>query len=201
MLFCITNKKSIKVKNFYTLIQNIIKANVNAIILREKELATEELLEIAMKIKKLTEGTNTSLIVNSNIEVANKVNADGYHVSFKDFVEGEAKYKGLLGVSVHSIKEAVIVDEKGADYILVSHIFETKCKEGLKPKGLKFIEEIKKRVRIPIIALGGINTTNIESVIKSGADGVAVMSYIMTSMEPYNATKSLKDKLPQKNKF
>ncbi len=86
------------------------------------------------------------------------------------------KKKFNVGVSVHSLEEGIMADKKGCSYILASHIFPTKCKDGLKPKGVEFIQELKKVVTCPIIALGGISPENAQSVIDSGAHGVALMS-------------------------
>ena len=81
-----------------------------------------------------------------------------------------------VGVSVHTVEEGILAYRKGAKYLLASHIFETKCKVGLEPKGVEFISEIRKCVKCDIIALGGINLENYIKVIESGANGIAVMS-------------------------
>ena len=134
-----------------------------------------------------------SLIVNGNQKVAEKIDADGYHISYKDLINNNIKYHKLLGVSVHSIDEAILAENKGADYILASHIYHTKCKNGFQPKGTAFITAIKKKVEIPVIALGGINPQNVRTVYLAGADGVAVMSYVMASEDPYKATINMSD--------
>ncbi|MGM9964680.1 MAG: thiamine phosphate synthase, partial [Clostridium sp.] len=96
-----------------------------------------------------------------------------------------------VGVSVHSLEEAIYADENGADFILVSHIFATKCKEGLKPKGVDYIKEVKAKVSCKVVALGGINTENYNEVIKAGADGIAIMSLLFESKNIHETIKKI----------
>ncbi|KGG80058.1 thiamine monophosphate synthase [Caloranaerobacter azorensis H53214] len=195
MLYLITNRKIIKKDSFIKVIEYAVKGGVDVVILREKDLSYNELLPIAVKLKNILDGYNIPLIVNGNLDVAKNIKASGFHTSFDRFIKEKIEFKGLLGVSVHSLEEAIISEEYGANYILASHIFETECKKGLKPKGIKMIEEIKRNVKIPVIALGGINHKNIDKVLSAGADGIAVMSYIMASEEPFLSAKKLKMKI------
>ena len=86
------------------------------------------------------------------------------------------KFNYNVGVAIHTVEEGILAHNKGAKYILASHIFKTKCKEGLEPKGIQFISELREYVNCEIIALGGINYDNYMNVIEAGADGIAVMS-------------------------
>ncbi|QEK10998.1 thiamine phosphate synthase [Crassaminicella thermophila] len=193
MLFLITNRKILRKGTLDEVIEKAVSAKVDAIILREKDLCYEKLLLVAKKIQKKIQGKNILFIINSNLEVAKAINADGYHVGFNDFIKRNFNWQGLLGVSVHSLEEAVFAQKQGASYLLASHIFETDCKKGLEPKGIDFIKEMKKNISIPIIALGGIKPENVKQVLSAGAKGVAVMSYIMASIDPYTSAKKLKD--------
>ncbi|WP_427340154.1 thiamine phosphate synthase [Caloranaerobacter sp. DY30410] len=195
MLYLITNRKIIKKDSFYEVIEDAVKGGVDAVILREKDLSYNELLPIAVKLKNILSSYNIPLIVNGDLDIAKNIKAAGFHTSFDRFIKEKIEFKGLLGVSVHSLEEAIISEKYGASYILASHIFETECKKGLKPKGIKMIEEIKMNVKIPVIALGGINHENIDKVLSAGADGIAVMSYIMASEEPFLSAKKLKVKI------
>ncbi|SHH57829.1 thiamine-phosphate pyrophosphorylase [Caloranaerobacter azorensis DSM 13643] len=195
MLYLITNRKIIKKDSFIKVIEDAVKGGVDVVILREKDLSYNELLPTAVKLKNILDGYNIPLIVNGNLDVAKNIKASGFHTSFDRFIKEKIEFKGLLGVSVHSLEEAMISEEYEANYILASHIFETECKKGLKPKGIKMIEEIKRNVKIPVIALGGINHENIDKVLSAGADGIAVMSYIMASEEPFLSAKKLKMKI------
>lgn len=204
MLFLITNRKIVKNNDFYEVIKKAIEGGVDSLILREKDLSSEELENVGNKIKRIIDeysnedkrgNKKPQLIINGNRKVAEKIGADGYHLGFRDFIESKRTFKGLLGASVHNVDEAVVAEQKGANYVLASHIFPTKCKEGLEPKGIKFIEEIKSKVSIPVIALGGINQGNAKRVMDYGADGVAVMSYIMSSDDPYKSAQLIKREL------
>lgn len=102
------------------------------------------------------------------------------------------KINRKIGVSVHSVDEAIEVEKLGANYILAGHIYETKCKEGLKGRGETFIKDIRKKVSILIIAIGGITDKNTANVIKSGATGIAIMS---SAMKKPNTILTLKKQL------
>lgn len=195
MLYLVTNRKLIQSKDFYNVIEQASLGGIDALILREKDLSSKELLKVAKKIKKILYKKNIKFIINGNIEVAKKIKAYGFHTSYKNFMENNFEFSGIIGVSVHSLNEAIEAENKGAHYILAGHIYETNCKKGLAPRGEKFIKDIACKINIPLIAIGGINEKNLKNVICSGANGVAVMSYIMSSPNPYHSTKILKDKL------
>lgn len=195
MLYLITNRNIIKCGDLYNVLQKAVEGGVDAIILREKDLPFEELVLVAEKIKDIIAYKNVSLIINGNIEVARKIKAAGFHIGFKEFMEQKYRFDGLLGVSVHSLEEAVSAEKNGANYVLAGHVYETDCKKGLKPRGVEFIRAITSSVNIPVIALGGINEKNIRNVLSYGADGVAVMSYIMSAEDPCMSTKLLKNRI------
>jgi len=115
-----------------------------------------------------------------------KYKIDGIHLSYNIFkslnqnIKAELikKYK-RIGVSIHSLEEAKDVESLGASYVIAGHIFETDCKKGLEPRGLKFIEDLSSALSIPIFAIGGIDEKNSQSVINSGAFSVCMMSNLM----------------------
>lgn len=192
MIYLITNRHLINKEEYYSQLDKISTEGIDGIILREKDLHTEELYQVATRVKEIISPNKTPLIINSNIDVAEKINAEGIHLSYKDYLNYSRAFSGIVGVSVHSIEEAVKVQEKGfASYVLASHIFETSCKKGLKPKGTDWIKQMRNKLTIPIIALGGINETNCTEVINAGADGIAVMSYLMKAKNPNNKVKLL----------
>lgn len=123
--------------------------------------------------------------------MARRVKAYGLHLSFNDFLKYKTKFEWffVLGVSVHSLDESILVEKLGADYILASNIYETKCKEGLKGKGVVFLREIKEKTSIKVIALGGITSKNINEVLEEKVDGVAIMSTFMESQNIYEDFK------------
>ncbi len=147
------------------------------IILREKDLAPKEYTALAKKAIEISD----KIILHSFIDTAYELNYKKIHLPFSAFMNNLDKIKDfeIKGVSTHSIDEALTCQKYGADYITYSHIFETDCKKGLEPKGLKMLEEICKAVDIAVYALGGINEKNMQSCIEAGAFGVCMMSESM----------------------
>lgn len=187
-MFLITNRKLVNRERYFNTIEEAGKYGVKNIILREKDLSTEELIEVYIKIKELVP-EETNIIINSNIEATMILKEKFIHLSFKDFKRNLEEVKSLqVGVSVHSILEALEADRLGASYILVSPIFETQCKKDVTPNGINFIKEIKEKVNCKVIALGGINELNFKEVFGAGADDFACMSLLFMSN---NIKKSL----------
>ncbi len=193
MLYLITNRKIIKNDNLCHVIEKAVKGGVDGIILREKDLTYKEIFPIAVKIKDIIGDRKVLFIVNHHLEVASEVAADGFHTSYEAFIKSPPDFKGFIGVSVHTLDEAFESEKNGASYLLASHVFETDCKKGLRSKGIQFIQSIKENVKIPIVALGGINLDNIQQLLPLEISGIAVMSSIMASGNPYLATKAFKN--------
>lgn len=200
MLYLITNRKLV-IKNFFQVIEEAVISGVDVVILREKDLDYDELKPIAHKIKSIIDKynannkKNTKLMINSNDEVAINIKAHGLHMTYNNFINKDIDFHGEIGVSVHNVEEAVECEQRGADYIIISHIFPTECKKNLDPKGVQFIKDVRKKVQIPIIALGGINKDNIKMIMDAGADGAAVMSGIMASDNPSKTVSELKENM------
>lgn len=184
MLFVITSSKSCK-EDFLTRIKRIASANPDRIILREKHLSQDDLLKLAIKCKEICDKYSVAFSVNSSIEVARKVNAD-IHLPYKLFVENNENIKDFstIGVSVHSISEAETAEILGASYLIAGHIFATDCKKGLKPRGLEYLSDISKAVKIPVLGIGGISLERLSSVLQTGAAGACVMSHFMNCDNP-----------------
>lgn len=196
MLYLITNRKIVQSGNLYSVVLEALRGGTKAVILREKDLSYEKLLPLAFKLRNITNSFGAQLIINGNLRAAEISNAHFFHIGIEAFTKQKLDLNGIFfGLSVHSVEEAVKAEQYGAKYILASHIFETNCKKGLEPKGIKLIKDIKSKVNIPVIALGGINDSNIEEVLEAGANGIAVMSYIMASTDPYSASKRLTEKM------
>ncbi len=174
-------------------VENAIKAGCKIIQYREKEKNTEQMVKEAKKIKKICE-RKALFIINDRVDVALAVNADGVHlgkddISFKN-ARGQLGENKIIGLTVHDIKEAVNAEEQGADYIGLAPIFKTNTKrDAINPIGIKTIKIVRKKVNIPIVALGGIDKNNIKQVISAGADSVASISAIFNSSDVYNEIK------------
>ncbi|MDT8718922.1 thiamine phosphate synthase [Clostridium sp. 19966] len=190
-IFAITNRKLLKNKTLGQIIEESVEGGADAIILREKDLPSEALYEIALKAKIITDNRSL-LIINGNYEVANRVKADGIQLSYEAFMNFQEAFNGLKGVSIHSLKEAVAAEKKGADYVIAGHIFNTACKRGLEGRGMEFLETICHALTIPVIAVGGINSYNLKEVLNTGAQGAAFMSSVMENERPLEYLKSLR---------
>ena len=171
-------EKKIILKNF----------DIVALTLREKDLDKNEYLKLIEKIYPICQKYKINLILHQNydLNLDDKYKIDGIHLSYSVFkslnqnikAELVKKYK-RIGVSIHSLDEAKEVESLGASYVVAGHIFETDCKKGLEPRGLKFIKDLSSALSIPIFAIGGIDEKNSLSVINSGAFSVCMMSTLM----------------------
>jgi thiamine-phosphate pyrophosphorylase len=166
--------------DFYKRIEEISKYKLDYLILREKDLNSLELENMALRIKSILADSNIKLFINGNAKVAISVNADGLQLSFKDFCkEAGVGFHGVIGVSIHSLEEALIAEKKGANHLIYGHIYQTDCKKGLAPRGIDELKIICQNVNIPVFAIGGINQNNFRPIIEAGASGVALMSSLM----------------------
>ena len=194
----ITNRKLCENENLERQIEKIFSAyekkiilknfDIVALTLREKDLDKNEYLKLIEKIYPICQKYKINLILHQNydLNLDDKYNIEGIHLSYSIFkslnenIKAELikKYK-RIGVSVHSLDEAKEVESLGASYVVAGHIFETDCKKGLEPRGLKFIKDLSSALTIPIFAIGGIDEKNSLSVINNGAFSVCMMSTLM----------------------
>lgn len=176
MKICITNRHLCTDDFFETVRRACTKADM--IILREKDLSEKEYLEYALKVKNICSENNTLFCINKHSAIAEKYGSDAVQLSYSDFMQYRKK-NIRTGVSVHSVSEAVSAAASGADFLIAGHIFETDCKKGVPPRGIKFLTEIIQNVEIPVYAIGGISSENESLVYECGADGVCIMSGFM----------------------
>lgn len=160
---------------------------------REKELPRGEMVKVARKLRKICSG-KALFIINDLVDVALEVGADGVHLGQGDMDLKEARRilgpGKVIGVTVHDVAEAVKAEEDGADYVGASPIFATTTKpDAGEPAGLKLIKDIKARVSILVAAIGGINESNIDSVIEAGADMACAISATVASDDIKSAVK------------
>ncbi|MCC0629254.1 MULTISPECIES: thiamine phosphate synthase [unclassified Clostridioides] len=180
-----------------------IKTKINCIDFQEQ--MSNESLKTNINQKKCGNKFKVNFIINSNIEFFEKTDCQGIHLPFKLFLNLiENKYdfnkNKILGLSLHKIEEVEYLEKLirnkniKIDYITLSHIYETKCKEGLHPKGIEFLKEAKKITDIKIVALGGILPSNVKETLKY-CDDFAVMSTIMKSKNIKKTISNYNEKL------
>lgn len=157
----------------------ILDSGIRWIQYREKKESRAFIFEEAMRLKELTLQYNATLTINDHADIAVAVGAEGVHLGQDDLPIGEARRIAqgkIIGISTHSLSEAIRAEREGADYIGFGPIFMTETKDAGPPKGLELLREVKRNVRIPVVAIGGINSENLLAVFEAGADGVAVAS-------------------------
>ncbi|MBI4824324.1 MAG: thiamine phosphate synthase [Nitrospirae bacterium] len=173
-----------------------LRAGVRWVQYREKQKNRHLLYYEALNLRRLTRDFRAKLIVNDYVDIALAVNADGVHLGQEDLPIAEARRilgkDKIIGVSTHSIKEALRAEKQGADYIGFGPIFHTTTKDAGPPKGLAMLRRIKSAVNIPVVAIGGINIENLPSVLETGVDAVAVASAILKGDIKKNARGFLK---------
>ena len=180
-LICITNRKLCS-NNFSDQIEMIASAHPKAIVLREKDLSEKEYEQLARQVMQICQKHGTQCILHSFSNVAIALGAVAVHMPLpllQKMTPQEKSHFQIIGASCHSLEEAKEAQDLGCSYITAGHIFLTDCKKGLPGRGLSFLEEICKAVRIPVYAIGGISSQNIESVRKTGAAGACIMSGFM----------------------
>ena len=197
-LYAITNSKFSfgNESSFSEQIESALKGGATCLQLREKSLKEELFLEKAKKIKSICKKFGVPLIINDNVNIAKEVDADGVHIGQEDIPLSDAiKILGknkVIGVSVFNVKEALLAEKMGATYLGVGSIFKTNSKPDAKMVTLNTLSEICKTVKIPVVAIGGINESNIFELKGSGVSGVAIISAIFSVKDIEKTTKEFK---------
>ncbi len=183
-----------------TRIKEACRGGADIIQLRSKTLDRDILIETGKAIRDVTAEEGVLFIVNDDPEIALAVGADGVHLGQDDRpISAARKIFGkkhlLIGKSTHSVEQAIAAEKEGADYIGIGPIFSTPTKLRYGAVGLQLIKEVKNVVRIPTVAIGGIDASRIPSVIKAGADRVAVVRAVFGASDVYEAAKKLKEEI------
>lgn len=196
LLYAITDRTWLKGDTLKNQVENAIKGGATFIQLREKNLSFDEFLKEAIEIKKITDKYNIPFVVNDNIDVALAANSDGVHVGQDDMnAKDVRKLIGndkILGVSAQTVEQAILAEQDGADYLGVGSIFKTSTKTDAKCISIEQLNKICKSVSIPVVAIGGINESNIEKLKGSGIQGVSIISAIFAKPDILKATKQLR---------
>jgi thiamine-phosphate pyrophosphorylase len=188
-LYLITDRKLFQTQDdLFRGVEDALKAGVKAVQLREKDLPTRDLLDLAREFRELTRHYSASLFINDRLDIALIVEADGVHLGNASIpvnvVRKVVSDRLLIGCSTHSLKDALEAAEGGADFITFGPVFQTPSKAQYgEPVGLEAMRGASRKVSIPIFGLGGIKINNIREVLDFGASGVALISGILAAAD------------------
>lgn len=197
-LYLITDRT--RCKDLLYTIEQSLKGGVKAVQLREKDLPGNELYELALKVRELTDKYNAKLIINSRLDIALAINADGIHLSETGFDIKEVRQAigndKLIGKSTHNKDDALKALKDGADFVTLSPVYETPSKKGMGgPIGLDSFKGLEDK---RIFALGGINRSNIDEIIKSKINNVALIGAVIGSKDVLGEAEFFVNKLTNK---
>lgn len=193
MVIVVTNRVICK-GDFFERLEEIVCVKPDAVILREKSLSTTEYQLLAEKCKKICDKYGVDLIVNTFISSAKKAGIKKVQLPMAEFLRKRSELNDFeeIGVSVHSLDEAILAEKLGANFLIAGHIYMTPSKPDMPSRGIEFIENICERVSIPVMAIGGITPARVPEVEKAGAKGVCVMTPLMTCENPRRLTLEYK---------
>ena len=178
LLYAVTDRRWSNNDTFYKHIEESLEGGVTFLQLREKNLDTDSFFKEAIKIKELCKKYNVPFIINDNVEIALKSNADGIHVGQDDMGAKEVRKligkDKILGVSVQTVEQALLAQSQGANYLGVGSIFTTTSKDDAKSVSINTLKEICNAVNIPVVAIGGIDKDNVKQLSQTGISGIAV---------------------------
>ena len=196
LLYGVTDRSWLNGKSLYSQVEGALKGGVTFLQLREKELDQEHFLREAVEIRGLCRKYQVPFIINDNVEIALEMNADGVHVGQSDMEAGKVREKlgpdKIIGVSARTVEQALLAEQRGADYLGVGAVFPTSSKSDVGEMSYETLKAICKAVSIPVVAIGGISGENVGKLAGSGICGVAVISAIYAAKDVKAAAADLK---------
>jgi len=193
-LYLVTDRHQTNGRPLVPLIEQAVAGGLRVVQLRERDLDAPALLTLARDVQVAIKSSKALLLINDRVDVALACGAAGVHLRSDSLPVGVArKLLGaarIIGVSTHSVDEAVRAEAEGADFVVVGPIYDTPSKrEYGAPLGVQSLEEAARRCRIPVLAIGGITPARLSEVKRAGASGAAVVSSILTASSIEAATK------------
>jgi len=195
-LYVVTDRQLTGGRPLRLVVEAAMRGGARAVQLREKDLPPRELYPLALEMRHLTQVYGARLLINDRVDVALAVNADGVHLTTTSLPASIARQVlgpgRLIGVSTHTLAEAQAAVDEGADFLVFGPVFFTPSKAPYgQPVGLDALRAVRAIVKSPILAIGGIKPTNLDQVLAAGADGIAVISAIISADDPTAATQNL----------
>lgn len=196
-LYLITDRKLVRPdQDFFEALEQLMVAGVRLIQLREKDLPAQQLYEMALRLREITQRHSCLLLINDRVDIALAVNADGVHLRSNSLSAAVARTllgkNKLVGVSTHCAEEINTATRDGADFVSFGPVFYTPSKAGYgSPTGITELLDICNSSPLPVYALGGITSTNTPAIMTTGAHGVAVISSLMAATDPKTVCQKL----------
>lgn len=196
LLYAVTDQSWLKDgETLLDVVKEVLKNGATFLQIREKDLGEADFETEAKKLQDICKDYHVPYVVNDNVEIAIKIGADGVHVGQSDIKGRDIRAligsDKILGISAGTVEEAIAAELAGADYIGVGAVFGTSTKKNARNMSMDRLKEIVEAVDIPVVAIGGINASNISELAGSKVDGVAVVSAIFAAEHPGEATKDL----------
>lgn len=197
-LLLVTDRHQTKGRPLIPLLQRVLSVAAPAIQLRERDLSARDLVALAREVQAMTNSHRSQLLINDRIDVALALEGVGVHLRSNSLPVSVARQllgaDRLLGVSVHSIEEAVQAESQGADYVILGPIYETPSKQAFGPPlGIRTLEKACRLVRIPIIGIGGVTAARAREMRQAGVFGAAVITAILGADDVESAARELLD--------
>ena len=196
-LYAVTDRSWIGLQTLLEQIESSFLGGTTLVQLREKDLSDCEFIQEAISVKRLCERFGVPLLINDNVNVALRSGADGVHLGQDDLPLQEARKmlgpNKIIGISTHTVEEAMEAEQGGADYVGVGSVFATQTKLDANVLSIDYIREICQAVTIPVVAIGGIKEENMDVLRNTGVAGIAVVSAIFGQPDIEMATLRLKE--------
>ena len=196
LLYGVTDRSWLNGQTLYEQVRQALEGGVSFLQLREKNLSEQAFLEEAKEIQKLCREYKVPFIINDNVDLALEIDADGVHVGQDDMEAGEVRKRlgedKIIGVSAHSVEEALRAKKCGATYLGSGAVFGSGTKKDEGTLDHEVLKEICAAVQIPVVAIGGISRDNILQLKGTGIDGVAVISAIFAQKDIRAAAQELR---------
>ena len=198
-LYLVTNRYQDSLKSFLEKVETACRSGVTIVQLREKNLTTNQYYQLAKQVKEITDAYQVPLIIDDRLDVCLAVDAAGLHIGDDELpvsvtrqVLGPDK---ILGVTAKTVKRALEAEEGGADYLGTGAIFPTTTKENAPITLISTLKTICQRVNIPVVAIGGLTSENIDQLMGTGIAGVAVVRDLMQAEDIETKTQAFLTKL------
>lgn len=197
LLYAVTDRSWLNGRTLYEQVEDALKGGATFIQLREKKLDKEDFLKEAIEIQALCRKYHVPFVINDDVDIALQMDADGVHVGQSDMEAGDVRAKlgpeKIIGVSAQTVEQAVLAEQRGADYLGVGAVFPTGSKDDADDVSHDTLQAICEAVQIPVIAIGGISKNNVLQLKGRGICGIAVISAIFAQPDIQAATEELKN--------